>query len=59
MVQNTHGKVIVLADWSKMDKVSNFVSLPIQVVDIIVTDDKCPQEFVQRLRGEGIEVIIA
>jgi len=59
MVQNTHGKVIVLADWSKMDKVSNFVSLPIQVVDIIVTDDKCPQEFVQRLRGEGIQVIIA
>jgi DeoR family fructose operon transcriptional repressor len=59
MVRNTHGKVIVLADWSKMDKVSNFVSSPLQAVDIIVTDDKCPQEFVRRLRDEGIEVIIA
>ncbi len=59
MVRNTHGKVIVLADYSKMDKVSNFVSSPLSSVDIIVTDDKCPPEFARRLRDEGIEVIIA
>jgi len=59
MVRNTHGKVIVLADYSKMDKISNFVSSPLSSVDIIVTDDKCPPEFARRLRDEGIEVIIA
>jgi len=59
MVRNTHGKVIVLADYSKMDKVSNFVSSPLSSVDVIITDDKCSPEFVRRLRDMGIEVIVA
>ncbi len=59
MARNTHGKVIVLADYSKMDKVSNFVSLPLSEVDIIITDDKCPLEYRERLRDAGVEVIIA
>lgn len=59
MIRNTHGKVIVLADFSKMDKVANFVSSPLSSVDVIVTDDKCPPAFAQRLRDAGIEVIIA
>ena len=59
MVKNTHGKVIVLADYSKMDKVSNFISLPLTSVDVIVTDNKCPAEFLHRLKDMGIEVIIA
>ena len=59
MVRNTHGKVIVLADYSKMDKVSNFVSLPLTSVDVIVTDSKCPADFLRRLQEMGIEVIIA
>lgn len=59
MVKNTHGKVIVLADYSKMDKVSNFISLPLTSVDVIVTDNKCPVEFLHRLRDMGIDTIIA
>jgi len=59
MIRNTHGKVIVLADYSKMDKVANFISSPLSSVDTVITDDKCSPEFVERLRESGIEVIIA
>jgi DeoR/GlpR family transcriptional regulator of sugar metabolism len=59
MIRNTHGKVIVLADFSKMGKVSNFVSSPLSCVHIVVTDDKCPEEFKRRLEEFGIEVIVA
>ena len=59
MVKNTHGKVIVLADYSKMDKVSNFISSPLSTVDIVITDDKCSPEFIRRLQDAGIEVIVA
>ncbi len=59
MIRNTHGKVIVLADFSKMGKVSNFVSSPLSSVHIVVTDDKCPEDFRRRLEELGIEVIIA
>ncbi|HTX74202.1 MAG TPA: DeoR/GlpR family DNA-binding transcription regulator [Rectinemataceae bacterium] len=59
MIQNTHGKVIVLADYSKMGKVSNFVSSPLSSVQVVVTDDKCPEEFRKGLQDLGIEVLIA
>lgn len=57
MIENTHGKVIVLADHTKVQKVSNFVSAPIDAVDILITDDQCPAEFVEALQDRGIEVI--
>jgi DeoR family fructose operon transcriptional repressor len=59
MIANTHEKVIVLADFSKMDKVSNFVSSPLSSIDIVITDDKCPEQFRKGLTDLGIEVIIA
>jgi DeoR family fructose operon transcriptional repressor len=59
MIENTHGKVIVLADYSKMGKVSNFVSSPLSLIDIVVTDSNCPDDFRRRLEGQGIQVIIA
>jgi DeoR family fructose operon transcriptional repressor len=59
MIANTHDKVIVLADFSKLGKVSNFVSAPLSSIDIVITDDKCPEDFRKRLEDIGIEVIIA
>ncbi len=59
MIANTHEKVVVLADYSKMGKVSNFVSSPLSSVDIVITDDKCPEQFRAGLENLGIEVIIA
>lgn len=58
MIENTHGSVIVLADHTKVQRVSNFVSAPIDAVDILITDDQCPPEFGDALRERGIEVII-
>lgn len=57
MIENTHGKVIVLADHSKIEHVSNFVSAPIDVVDILITDAQCPVDFVDEIKQRGIEVI--
>jgi DeoR/GlpR family transcriptional regulator of sugar metabolism len=59
MINNTHNKVVVLADYSKMGRVSNFMSSPIDAVDIIITDDKCPPELRRSFEKAGIEVIIS
>ncbi len=59
MIQNTLGKVIVLADYTKMGVVSNFISAPLESIDIVITDDKCPPEFKAGLIAAGIEVLIA
>lgn len=58
MIENTHGSVIVLADHTKIQRVSNFVSAPIDAVDVLITDDQCPEEFADALRHRGTEVII-
>jgi DeoR family fructose operon transcriptional repressor len=57
MIENTHGKVVVLADHSKIEHVSNFVSAPIDAVDILIADTSCPADFVSEAQRRGIEVI--
>lgn len=59
MIRNTSGKVIVLADYSKLEHVSNFVSASLDDIDVVVTDDKAPIEFLDALRSRNIEVHIA
>jgi len=59
MIANTHDKVVVLADFSKMGRVSNFTSSPLSAVDIIITDDKCPEAVRLEFEQAGIEVIIS
>lgn len=59
MIENTHGKVIVLADHTKMGRISNFVSAPLKSVDIVVTDNKCPESFIKGLEAQDIKVVIA
>ncbi|HEY9054062.1 MAG TPA: DeoR/GlpR family DNA-binding transcription regulator [Rectinemataceae bacterium] len=58
MIRNTHGKVVVLADSSKMGKVANFVSSPLSAIDLIITDSDCPPDYLERLKESGIEVIV-
>lgn len=59
MIQNTKGKVIILADYSKIEKVSNFVIAPLEKVDILITDSRCPQDIIEKYQAHGIEVLIA
>lgn len=59
MIENTTGHVIVLADYSKIDHISNFVSSPIESIDILITDNKAPEKALESFKSKGIEVIIA
>ncbi len=58
MIANTHEKVIVLADHTKMGKVSNFVSSPLSSVHMVITDDQCPNQLRMDLERLGIELVI-
>ena len=59
MVANTVGKVIVLADHSKIGFKSNFVSVPLNKVNILITDAALDPETVSKLEEVGIEIMIA
>jgi DeoR family transcriptional regulator, fructose operon transcriptional repressor len=59
MIENTHGKVVVVADHTKLGRVSNFVSAPIDAVDILITDAQCPADFRAEIEARGVAVIIA
>lgn len=58
MIANTRGKVIVLADHSKMGKSSNFTTASLDCVDIVVTDSQCSPAVVDGLQEKGIQVCI-
>jgi DeoR/GlpR family transcriptional regulator of sugar metabolism len=59
MIKNTHGSVVVLADHSKAGQVSNFVSAGLEAVDILITDEGTPEEFIEAVEARGVEVILA
>ena len=59
MIANTNGKVIVLADHSKIGHNSNFVTATLDMIDILITDELTPKEVLTQIRDKGIEVIIA
>lgn len=59
MIENTDGPVIVLADHAKIGRVSNFVSNPLNKVDILVTGKCCPEEDIRQFEEKGIQVITA
>jgi DeoR family fructose operon transcriptional repressor len=58
MIENTHGKVIVLADHSKIGQVANFVSASLEAIDMVVTDSGAPGDFVRELRARNIDVLV-
>ena len=59
MIYYTRGKVIAMADHSKFGLVAEVVVVPIQQIDIIVTDQEIPSGFQKDLQQTGVEVIVA
>jgi len=59
MIRRTPGPVIVVADSSKLSVVSNFMTAPIDQVDMLVTDQGLNNELREELEKIGIKVIIA
>ena len=59
MIENTIDKVYVLADSSKIGKISGFFTAPIDKVKGLIVDDKITDEQRRKCESIGIEVIIA
>ena len=59
MIHYTRGKVIAMADHSKFGLVAEVVVVPIQQIDIIVTDQEIPGGFQKDLQQTGVAVIVA
>lgn len=58
MINHSRGKVIILADHTKIGKLSHFVSSPLSKIDIIITDSSCPASYVSELEARGVKVEI-
>ncbi len=59
MIERTRGKIILVSDYSKWGKVSNFEIVPLEEIDILVCDAGLDREARDELRGHGVQVLIA
>ena len=59
MIQNTHGKVIILANHTKFGLIAEMTITPLKQIDVLITDRKLPEDFQRELDYLGVEVIIA
>lgn len=59
MIAQTRGAVIVVADYTKIGVVAEFVTCPLQRVETIVTDTRLDDEWREALNQRGIRVILA
>ena len=57
MIENSSGKVIVVADHTKLNNVSSFLTCPLNRIDMIVTDWLAPVSFRQELEDHGVHVV--
>ena len=57
MIENSSGKVIIVADHTKMNCVSSFLTCPLNRIDMIVTDWMAPPAFCQEIEDQGICVV--
>jgi DeoR/GlpR family transcriptional regulator of sugar metabolism len=56
MIENSSDKVVVVADHSKMNCVSSFLTCPLDRVDLLVTDWMTPVAFCEELAAAGLDV---
>ena len=59
MIEQTRGRVVVVADSSKIGTVADFVICPLDRVDTLVVDPGIGAEYRDQLVEAGIEVIVA
>ena len=57
MIENSSGKVIIVADHTKMNCVSSFLTCPLNRIDMIVTDWMAPPAFCQEIEEQGVCVV--
>jgi DeoR family fructose operon transcriptional repressor len=59
MIEHTHGKVIVVADHTKIGKVGPFNIAPIESMDILITTKGFPTEYFDELIAKGITIVVS
>jgi DeoR/GlpR family transcriptional regulator of sugar metabolism len=59
MIEQARGRVVVVADHSKIGTVADFVIAPLDAVDTIVVDDGIEDEYRDQLVDAGIDVVVS
>lgn len=57
MVNRCNGKVVVVADGTKIGKSHNFISIPLKSIHTLITDTTADPQALDMLRQSGIDVI--
>ena len=57
MVRNSHGTVIVVADYRKIGATSNFLVANLSDIDILITDNYCDPNIIREIESRGVSVI--
>lgn len=58
MASRSKDNVIVVADGSKIGVVSNFASLPLSQVKVLITDTSAPENELAAIRAAGVQTIV-
>lgn len=58
-ILNAGRKIIIVADHTKCGVISTAFVAPLTAIDTLVTDNETDTEFIESLRAQGIEVIVA
>lgn len=56
MVNHSTEAVYVLADHTKIGKISSFTSCSIEKVNYLITDEKAPADVLNELKGKGVKI---
>jgi DeoR family fructose operon transcriptional repressor len=59
MIEQARGRVVIVADHSKIGTVADFVIAPLEAADTLVVDDAVDEEYRDRLVEAGVDVIVA
>lgn len=58
MVERCQGKVIVVADGSKIGVTSSFACVPLDKISMLVTDSSADPDELEAIRARGVEVMV-
>ncbi len=58
MIENSSSQIVVVADHTKMNKVSSFLTCPLSRIDLVITDWQSPASLLDELRENGVKVAI-
>lgn len=59
MIEQTCGPVIVVADHTKIGIIADFVTCPLNRVDIVITDAGLDEEYRASLEEKGVRILVA